>query len=193
MEFCVVLDWHLNPVTLWSFVTGCLRRLAGNVRLSFMISTGFHDNNFMNIALAWMTVVDMSDTEELGCNMPPGGTPGPLLHYSTRTNRSVLLTFNDGNIIYGPLSSYSLNLITLIDYAYMAWPHVEPLTLFVGEIYKHRLRKCRAVIINVTVKFTSESRIRVCLWAVVMKPDKIFNWLRIFTVSLLAILAIKSC
>ena len=68
-----------------------------------MISTDY-GGIFYNIGLAWMIVVDIDDTEELGCNMPPRGTPGPVLRYSTRSNRSVLLTFNNGKMIYGQSS-----------------------------------------------------------------------------------------
>ena len=44
-------------------------------------------------------MVDVTDSGKLDCNMPPKGTPGPILRYSTRSNRSVLLTTVNGKVL----------------------------------------------------------------------------------------------
>ena len=51
------------------------------------------DGKIQNIGPGWMHLLDLpGDGSPLGCNMPPPRTVGPLIRYSTRQTRSMLLT-----------------------------------------------------------------------------------------------------
>ena len=49
--------------------------------------------NMMDAGPGWMHVLDLpGDGTALGCNMPPAGTIGPLIRYSTRSTHSMIFT-----------------------------------------------------------------------------------------------------
>ena len=85
----------------------------GNAELNFVMNSVV-DGLFNRVLMGWMLVVEIIGSGDLGCNMPSKGTTGPILRYSTRLNRSMLLTDNLGaikycNTIYCLLISYNDN------------------------------------------------------------------------------------
>ena len=69
----------------------------GNSELNFVMNFKV-DGLFSRVLMGWMLVVEITGYGDLGCNMSPKGTVGP--RYSTRLNRSILLTDNLGKIIF---------------------------------------------------------------------------------------------
>ena len=69
----------------------------GNAELNFVMNSKV-DDLFNRVLMGWMLVVEITGSGDLGCNMPPKGTTGLILRYSTRLNRSMLLTDNWGEI-----------------------------------------------------------------------------------------------
>ena len=73
--------------------------LYGNAELNFVMNSKV-DALFSRVLMGWMLVVEITGPGELGCHMPQKGVVGPILRYSARPNRSMLLTDDLGKIIF---------------------------------------------------------------------------------------------
>ena len=74
----------------------------GNAELNFVMNSKI-DHVFSRVLMGWMLVMEITGPGDLGCNMPRPSIAtvphmGPLLLYSTRSNRSMLLTDSLGEI-----------------------------------------------------------------------------------------------
>ena len=72
--------------------------LSGSLR--FIIHTHVSDVRDHHANCGWMHVLDIRDDGALGCNMPCPGTVGPLLRYSKRSVKSLLLIGPNGKTAY---------------------------------------------------------------------------------------------